>query len=60
MSIGDGTRPARSDKEVGMSQTVAFHRVAQRADHGILTEHFLEDLRSVFAGENLVAHEKAM
>ena len=47
---------AWSDKEISVSQSSVFDRVAQRAHHGILAENLLEQLRTVFAGENLVTH----
>jgi hypothetical protein len=53
---GRFAHPARSDKKISVGQPVALHRIAQGAHHGVLTEDLFESLRTVFAGENLVAH----
>jgi hypothetical protein len=46
----------RTDEQVGVGQAFTLDGVAQGAHHGILPENFLEQLRTVFAGENLVTH----
>ena len=48
--------PARADEEVSVGQPPVLDRIAQRPHHGVLTEDLLEQLRTVFAGEDLVAH----
>ena len=48
--------PTGTDKEVGVGQTFIFDGVAQRPDDRILAEDLLEQLRTVFAGKDLITH----
>ena len=52
--------PARPDKKIGVGQAILLDRILERAGDVVLPDHIVERLRSIFAGENLVAHPKTL
>ena len=52
---GGFSRAARSDKEIGVSDTTAFNCVFQGADNVFLSDHFVKLLRTPASCDNLKA-----
>ena len=53
-------RPARADEKIRLRQPVLPDGVLQRADNVLLPDDFIEGLRTIFAGENRVAHGRTL
>ena len=55
---GDGrlADAAQTRKEIGVVQPVLRHGVLQGGHDRLLTDDLLERLRTILAGENLIAH----
>ena len=49
----------RSDKEIGLGDTVVLNGIPQRTDHMVLAEDVVECPGSVFSGKNLIAAHAA-
>ncbi len=47
---------ADAGEEVGVMDAIAFNRILERADDGILTDDVAEGLRPVFARQRLIGH----
>src|SRR5258708_2161160 len=51
---------AMSAKNVAVRRASLLDRIFQRAGDVLLSDHLGESLRTIFAGEDLIAHEKAV
>jgi hypothetical protein len=50
------TCAARTDKEIGVSQTLLLNRILQRSNYVILAEDVIENLGAIFSRKDLVTH----